>query len=273
MAKDEQISSSNATIGIVTNEVTNDIEWLIAFCWLHRVSLACSFCSFPTEDVILWLSVSPLPCYPGDELWFFHDPLAHELPLRIQSTELRTEAMVLDMSGEGSNRLRYLRDQRADPLDMSQVLPQSYEDVVSMTAPQSQQVSTNSYKFKIKLLFGSPMIAMYSYLFRATGLEILTPAIWPASCIKLSTLVNYMAFPTVYDPHQSILMFVDLRSPRYLKWWPGTNLLFLIPIRHLHPSHPICNSAMIIIILLASKFGYGLKRYPLLPKRYGIWWL
>lgn len=85
--------------------------------------------------------------------------------------------MVLDMSGEGSNRLRYLRDQRADPLDMSQVLPQSYEDVVSMTAPQSQQVSTNSYKFKIKLLFGSPMIAMYSYLFRATGLEILTPAI------------------------------------------------------------------------------------------------
>ena len=115
-----------------------------------------------------------MPCYPGDELWFFHDPLAHELPLRIQSTELRTEAMVLDMSGEGSNRLRYLRDQRADPLDMSQVLPQSYEDVVAMTAPQFQQVSTNSYKFiqiqNYRLLFGSPM---YSYLFRATGLEIL----------------------------------------------------------------------------------------------------
>lgn len=77
----------------------------------------------------------------GDELWFFHDPLAHELPLRIQSTELRTEAMVLDMSGEGSNRLRYLRDQRADPLDMSQVLPQSYEDVVAMTDVSTSDVA------------------------------------------------------------------------------------------------------------------------------------
>eukprot|EP00435_Cladocopium_sp_Y103_P045891 s2316_g13.t1 len=77
----------------------------------------------------------------GDELWFFHDPLAHELPLRIQSTELRTEAMVLDMSGEGSNRLRYLRDQREDPLDMSQVLPKSYEDVVSVTEMSTSDVA------------------------------------------------------------------------------------------------------------------------------------
>ena len=104
-------------------------------CCLYHGCLACLLSSFQVCDpLIVRFSLG----YPGDELWFFHDPLAHELPLRIQSTELRTEAMVLDMSGEGSNRLRYLRNQRADPLDMSQVLPQSYEDVVSMTAPQFQ---------------------------------------------------------------------------------------------------------------------------------------
>jgi len=72
----------------------------------------------------------------GDELWFFYDPLAHELPLRIQSTELRTEPMVLDLGGLGTNRLRYLRDQRPDPLKMADLLPPAYDDDGSVSESQ-----------------------------------------------------------------------------------------------------------------------------------------
>ncbi|CAK9023906.1 Uncharacterized protein SCF082_LOCUS16391 [Durusdinium trenchii] len=59
----------------------------------------------------------------GSSVWFFHDPNAHELPLRIQSTELRTEPLVVDLSLGSSNRLRFLRDRREDPLELSELLP------------------------------------------------------------------------------------------------------------------------------------------------------
>eukprot|EP00913_Durusdinium_trenchii_P025336 g23786.t1 len=52
----------------------------------------------------------------GSSVWFFHDPNAHELPLRIQSTELRTEPLVVDLSLGSSNRLRFLRDPRTAQL-------------------------------------------------------------------------------------------------------------------------------------------------------------
>lgn len=70
----------------------------------------------------------------GEELWFFHDCNAHELPLRIQSTELRTEPLVLDLTRHG-NRLRYLRDRREDPLELSEVLPM--EDPASESSSQA----------------------------------------------------------------------------------------------------------------------------------------
>ena len=70
----------------------------------------------------------------GEELWFFHDPCAHELPLRIQSTELRTEPLVLDLTRHG-NRLRYVRDRRDDPLQLSEVLPT--EDEASQSSSQA----------------------------------------------------------------------------------------------------------------------------------------
>lgn len=84
--------------------------------------------SYPLSPLELVKDCVLPPCGPGDELWFFYDPLAHELPLRIQSTELRTEPMVLDLGGLGTNRLRYLRDQRPDPLKMADLLPPAYDD-------------------------------------------------------------------------------------------------------------------------------------------------
>ena len=74
----------------------------------------------------------------GEELWFFHDCNAHELPLRIQSTELRTEPLVLDLTRHG-NRLRYLRDRREDPLELGEVLPM--EDPASESSSQASELA------------------------------------------------------------------------------------------------------------------------------------
>jgi hypothetical protein len=57
--------------------------------------------------------------------WLIHDPFAHEFgaQLRAQTTELKTEPLVIDFLSGSQNRLRYLSDVRVDPLALQSLLP------------------------------------------------------------------------------------------------------------------------------------------------------
>mmetsp|Transcript_50195 Transcript_50195/g.94019 ORF Transcript_50195/g.94019 Transcript_50195/m.94019 type:complete len:725 (-) Transcript_50195:36-2210(-) len=60
--------------------------------------------------------------YP-ERVWALHDPLGYEYMLRVQTTDLKLEPLVLDLvAGQSPNRLRYVADVRADPLCLSNLL-------------------------------------------------------------------------------------------------------------------------------------------------------
>lgn len=62
--------------------------------------------------------------YYGDLIMSLHDPLGYEYTLRAQTTDLKLEPLVLDLTaGSAQNRLRYMADVRMDPLCLGQLLP------------------------------------------------------------------------------------------------------------------------------------------------------